>query len=307
MRFTAELMLGGRTPAHALSSIRFANLAVAAESAGFHAIALNDHPAPSVDWVDAGGHDSFEPFVALGFCAAVTHSIQLMTHLAVLPYRNPFLTAKSIATVDVLSQGRLIVAVGTGYLESEFAALGVSFVDRNRLFDEYLEVVKSALTGEPVTTSLDGFKAVEQISLPRPIQQPHPPVWIGGNSAIARARVVKHGQGWSPLQFGSGMAKKARTALIETDDALARTIQDLRRDLEESGRNPDHISIQLSNPDSLRVGSGEYTTADHIERLATFERLGVTHFVVRIRVDDSDCAEQAILRYGAEVIGPVVR
>ena len=89
MKFTAELMLGGRTPAHALSGPRFSNLAIAAETSGFDAIALNDHPAPTADWVDSGGHDSFEPFVALGFCAAVTHSIKLMTHLAVLHQLPP--------------------------------------------------------------------------------------------------------------------------------------------------------------------------------------------------------------------------
>jgi probable F420-dependent oxidoreductase len=302
MKFTAELMLEGRVPTSALSTERLAALATAAEDAGFDAIALNDHPAPPASWVDAGGHDSFEPFSALAFFAGVTQSIHLMTHLVVLPYRNPFLMAKSIATVDILSGGRLIIAAGTGYLEHEFEALGVHFAQRNLLFDEYMEVMERALTGNPVTGAYTGYSAIDQISLPRPLQQPHPPVWIGGNSAIARERVVKYGQGWSPLQFGSGMATKARTARIETDDELATAITDLKHELERHGRDPGAVAIQISNPDSRRIGRNDYRPTEHLQRLTTFARLGVTQYVIRLQVDTSDGAEQALQRYGADVI-----
>ena len=118
------------------SVIRFAQ---AAEAAGFDAIGFTDHPAPSQKWLDGGGHDALDPFVALAFCAAVTERIQLMPHIAVLPYRNPFVLAKAITTVDVLSGGRFILGTAAGYLRSEYSALGVEFEERNDLFDEALD------------------------------------------------------------------------------------------------------------------------------------------------------------------------
>jgi alkanesulfonate monooxygenase SsuD/methylene tetrahydromethanopterin reductase-like flavin-dependent oxidoreductase (luciferase family) len=106
-------------------------LAGAFEEAGFGALTLTDHPSPSLEWLRAAGHSTFDPFAGLTFYAAVTRRIRLMTHLAVVPYRNPLLMAKSIATVDRLSGGRFTLIAGTGYLRSEFLALGRSFEDRN--------------------------------------------------------------------------------------------------------------------------------------------------------------------------------
>src|SRR4051812_26578808 len=111
-------------------------VAVSAEDAGFAAVGFTDHPAPSDKWMRAGGHDSLDPFSALAYCAAVTTKLRLMTFLLIAPYRNPLLTAKCAASVDVLSKGRLVLALGSGYLRSEFAALGIEFSERNDLLDE---------------------------------------------------------------------------------------------------------------------------------------------------------------------------
>ena len=86
----------------------------AAEASGCSAVGFTDHPIPSRRWLEAGGHNAFDPFAALAFCAAVTEQIRLMTNVAVVPYRNPFLLAKMVATVDVLSDGRTILGAGTG-------------------------------------------------------------------------------------------------------------------------------------------------------------------------------------------------
>src|SRR5215204_4015316 len=91
------------------------HLVQALERAGFDGLGFTDHPAPSRKWLATGGHPSYDPFAALAFCAAVTSRIRLMTYLAVLPYRNPMLMAKSVATVDRLSGGRLTLVVGSGY------------------------------------------------------------------------------------------------------------------------------------------------------------------------------------------------
>ena len=100
-------------------------LARAAEAAGFDGYGFTDHPAPTQAWLDAGGHDALDPFVALGVVAAVTSTIRLIPNIVVLPYRNPFVVAKAAATLDSLSGGRFTLATGVGYLEGEYAALGV--------------------------------------------------------------------------------------------------------------------------------------------------------------------------------------
>ncbi len=109
-------------------------VASAAEKAGFHGFCLSEHPAPSAGWLASGGHQSLDPFVALGFVVAVTTRLRLHTNLSVAPYRNPFLLAKAAATVDKVSDGRIVLGLGTGYMRSEFFALGVDIEERNTLF-----------------------------------------------------------------------------------------------------------------------------------------------------------------------------
>ena len=127
-----------------------AELAVAAEDAGWRGFAFTEHPVPGARWLAAGGHQALDPFVALGHVAAVTTELRLLTNLAVAPYRNPFLLAKAAATLDRISNGRFVLGVGTGYLKPEFFALGVDFEERNDLFDESLAVCRQVWTGGPV-------------------------------------------------------------------------------------------------------------------------------------------------------------
>ena len=128
-----------------VSGAGIATVAAAAEAAGFHGFGFTDHPAPSQRWLEAGGHDALDPFVALGFAAARTTTLRLIPNIVVLPYRNPFVVAKSGATLDLLSDGRFTLAVGVGYLKREFAALGVNYDERAELFEEALEVIRGDL------------------------------------------------------------------------------------------------------------------------------------------------------------------
>src|SRR5580658_2605463 len=116
-------------------------VAATAERAGFDAFALTEHPVPGARWLAHGGHQSLDPLVALAFAAAATSRIRLLTHLVVAPYRNPFLLAKSAASLDKLSGGRFILGLGAGYHKTEFYALGVDMEERNALFDEALDVL----------------------------------------------------------------------------------------------------------------------------------------------------------------------
>ncbi len=174
-------------------------LARAAEDAGFDAVYTTDHPFPGDDWLAHGGHHALDPLVALSFAAAATSTVLLHTNLFIVAYRNPFLAAKGIATLDVLSGGRMVVGLGAGYLEPEFEALGVPFADRNDRMDEALAALQAAWTGESVTLEGAAFHAPGNTMLPRPVQRPRPPLWIGGNSRRALRRAVESADGWSPF------------------------------------------------------------------------------------------------------------
>lgn len=164
-------------------------VAAAAEAAGFDGFGFTDHPAPSQRWLDAGGHDAVDPFVAMAYAAAQTTTLRLVPNIVVLPYRNPFVVAKSGATLDLLSGGRFTLAVGVGYLKREFAALGVAFDERTELFDESLEVIRGIWTTDDFTYEGMHFSARGITAHPRPVNPP--PIWIGGNTAAAGARVAR--------------------------------------------------------------------------------------------------------------------
>ena len=149
-----------------------ATVAAAAEAAGIHGFGFTDHPAPSQRWLEAGGHDALDPFVALGFAAARTTTLRLIPNIVVLPYRNPFVVAKSGATLDLLSGGRFTLAVGVGYLKREFAALGVSYDERAELFDEALQVIRAIWTGDDISFEGKHFSARGITAHPAAGQQP---------------------------------------------------------------------------------------------------------------------------------------
>ena len=122
-----------------------AQVAAAAEAAGFGGFGFTDHPAPSQRWLESGGHDALDPFVAMSYAAAHTTMLRLVPNIVVLPYRNPFVVAKAGATLDLVSGGRFTLAVGVGHLKGEFFALGVDFDERADCDKASLE--QTTLTG----------------------------------------------------------------------------------------------------------------------------------------------------------------
>jgi probable F420-dependent oxidoreductase len=250
-----------------------ARFAQAAERAGCSALSFTDHPAPSRKWLAQGGHETFDPFVALGYVAGVTKTLRLMTYLTVIPYRNPFLSAKSMASVDVLSGGRSIFVLGTGYLRSEFAALGVDFEERNAIFDEALLVMREAWTADEVRHEGTHFRAYGVTHTPKPVQKPHPPLWLGGNAAVVRRRVAEWAQGWAPLLGGPELLQTARTRSISGLDELAALIAGVRDDCAAAGRDPSLLDFVSGNPEPLPDGASDEQRIDATGRLA---EIGVT-------------------------------
>jgi probable F420-dependent oxidoreductase len=303
VRFTIELPTHRvDRPDEFLSAAAVAEMARALEAAGADACFVTDHPIPGDAWLASGGHHTLDPFVALAFAAAATTRLRLQTHVAVLPYRNPFLTAKAAASLDALSGGRLILGVATGYLESEFAALGVDPAERNALTDEAIDVMRRAWTESGLAFEGRHFIVSGNTMLPRPAQAPGPPIWIGGNSQAAIRRAVERGDGWLPFPAPRGLARSIRTASIRTLDDLAGRLAYARAHADSVGRTRAldvcfaPLGVDLFDP--TREGSDRA-----VAHLRELEALGVTWIAVNVpcRTRSEYCA--AVAGLGRRVIG----
>ncbi len=275
---------------------RFAHTA---EAAGFDGIGFTDHPAPSNKWLQAGGHDALDPFVALAFIAAVTTRLLLIPNIVVLPYRNPFLVAKAAATIDALSDGRFVLATATGYQRSEYRALGVDFDERNELFDEALEVLSGVWTVDDFAYEGRHFTAGGQTANPKPTRIP---IWIGGNSQRARQRVADAGDGWNPFPAPAALARTAKTPVLETTEDLARMLDDLRQRLDGAGRDPASIDIAFTTRAGGDPAGDDFDVDAHLAGLDELASLGVTWNSMSVPADSLDHALETLERYGQQVI-----
>jgi probable F420-dependent oxidoreductase len=279
-----------------------ATVAAAAEAAGFHGFGFTDHPAPSQRWLESGGHDAVDPFVAMGFAAARTTTLRLIPNIVVLPYRNPFLVAKSGATLDLLSGGRFTLAVGVGYLRREFAALGVDYEQRAELFDQALDVIRTIWTTDDISFEGKNFSARGITAHPRPISEPRPPIWIGGNTGAARRRVALKGEGWCPFAAPAALAQTARTATLDSLERLADGITDLRRRVDDAGRDWSTIDIVFSNIEGGDPAADDFNADTYLSALDKLASLGVTWVQVGLPGDSLAHALEIIERFGALVI-----
>ena len=272
--------------------------AQAAEAAGFDGIGFTDHPAPSHKWLTAGGHDALDPFVALSMVAAATERMRLIPNIVVLPYRNPFLVAKAAATLDALSGGRFVLSVATGYLRSEYRALGVDFERRNELFDEALEVLRGVWSEDEFAYEGTGYTASGVSANPKPA---HVPIWIGGNSPLTRRRVAVHGDGWNPFPAAAQLARTARTIPLEGLDDLAPMLDHLWQHVDEAGRDPATIDVAFTTGQP-GPGDDAFDAGAHLEALERMAKLGVTWNSTSVPGDSLAHAIECVERYGAEVI-----
>ncbi len=204
MRFGVHLPQFGRISSP--ENIRRA--ALQAEELGLDDVWVSDHLAIPAD----GGHVPpyfYEPLVVLTWAAAITQRVGIGTSVLVLPYRHPLHLAKELATLDLLSDGRLIAGVGCGWLEAEFEALGVPFAERGSRTDEALAVLRACWERDP--TSFRGPHTVleELRVMPKPARRI--PIWVGGASEAALRRAVRAGDGW----HGTFMGPEASAPILE--------------------------------------------------------------------------------------------
>ena len=275
-----------------------AEVAQAAEAAGFDAVSVTEHPIPSDDWLASGGHDALDPFVALAFAAAATERVRLLTNLTVVPYRNPFMLAKAAASLDRLSRGRLILGCGVGYLKGEFDAVGVDFEERNALFDEALDVLRATWSGESVKYRGRHFEAAGNTAHPTPAQA-EIPIWIGGNSKLSRRRAAERAQGWMPMPNPRALGSRRRTVNVDSIEDIAGLMTYMHDRAREVGRTD---PIDVCFPAMVGPGAGGMDWDAHRAHLDELAAIGVTWVGAPVGASTRASLLDAIARYGEHVI-----
>lgn len=266
-------------PTHRVDSVSefvtaeaISEIARVAEASDYAAVHVTDHPAPDAKWLDHGGHHALDPFVALSFAAAATTDVKLLTNVYIAAYRNPFLGAKSIQSLQVLSGERLIVGTAAGYLKPEFKALGIDFDTRGALLDEALDVLEKVLTGADVAYEGTSFAARGVRLRPLPAA---PPIWVGGNSKPAVRRAVSRAQGWAPFNT-FGYATASRTAEISTLEELESAVSWANKYAAEIGRT-EPLDICFSAGNLL---DDSKSTDERHATIAKLEGMGVTWLTI---------------------------
>ncbi|HET8532470.1 MAG TPA: TIGR03619 family F420-dependent LLM class oxidoreductase [Methylomirabilota bacterium] len=247
MRFGFYLPTRGRTAEPRAIEAMLAH----GEALGFSSVVIADHlvfPVAihskypyTVSGAFPGQGDALDQLSLMAFVAGTSRRLRLISSVMILPHRNPVVTAKMLATIDVLSRGRVTVGVGVGWLREEFQALGAPDFDRRgAVGDEYLRIFKTLWTQDPASFhgEFDRFDAIR--CLPHPTQKPHPPIWIGGHSKAALRRVARLGDGWHPV--GANPAVPLRPAELRAE------LDDLRRLTEAERRDFSTLTISYKAP-----------------------------------------------------------
>jgi probable F420-dependent oxidoreductase len=249
-----------------------------AEEAGFESLWVGDHIAlPAGE----GNPPRLEALVALTYLAAVTSRVRLGVGLIVLPQRQPVLLAKQLTSLDVLSGGRLSVAVGAGYVEPELQAMGVSLAERGARTDEYLAAMRALWDAAPSFTGrFVSFSGVVQH--PRPIQRPHPPIVVGGHSSAAYRRAQRHGSGW----YGWGLD------VDQTEQALRALAEAARGEQRPAAMGK--LDITITPP--------RHPDLDTVRRYAD---LGVDRLIIELEGIDDAAVDSVIASVGDTLAGKV--
>jgi len=287
------------------------------EARGFHAAMIADHVVFPVQsrsrypYTVSGDHpshgDALEQLSMVSFIAGLTERLRIVTSVMILPYRNPVLTAKMLATADVLSEGRITVGVGVGWLEEEFNALAAPYADRGAASDEYLEIILKLWSTSPVAHAGKYYSFDPIRCEPPPLQRPHPPIWVGGHSRAALRRTAKYGNGWHPVG--------AIAAVPLPAEEMVEKLAELRQLTEAEGRDFSALTISykaplydvaLPGPDGGRkpFSGAPEQIADDIRRFAA---IGVHELIFDFRVDSLSETLDRMEKFAAEVmplIGP---
>jgi probable F420-dependent oxidoreductase len=293
-------------------------LARRAEELGFAYLAVPDHIliprtiGSRYPYNEAGklpgaaSGESLEQLTVMAYLAAVTSKVRLLSSVMVVPHRSPVHAAKILVTIDVLSNGRLTVGCGVGWLEEEFKAIGAPpFSERGKVTDEYLAIFKELWTAQNPKFTGTYARFDDIVFLPKPVQKPHPPLWIGGESPAALRRVVRFGDAWYPI--GSNPQYP-----LNTVERYAAALPRLREEAQRLGRDPAGITlaywanwyredqvVRLDNGERQIFSGGDQAVAEDIQKLKS---LGVRHCLFNFQRSTLAESLAAMERFAAKVV-----
>jgi probable F420-dependent oxidoreductase len=292
-------------------------IAVTAEKLRYSSVFVTDHivlPAstarstypysPTGQFPGGSRQDYLEPLTMMAYLARATTRLRLGTSVLVMPYRHPLLVAKMLATIDVLSRGRVILGAGVGWLREEFEAVGApAFEDRGSVTDESLRLMRAAWTTDPVVFEGRHYKVHDVHALPKPVQRGGIPIWIGGHTDAAVRRAGRLGDGWHPIG-------QRPPAMVPPDEYAAKA-ERLRAAAREAGRDPAAITLSLRVPMAVRPArakapAGERplfqgTAAEVARDVQAYADLGVSHFVFDPVTPDLKAYLMAMDRFADEI------
>ena len=265
-------------------------ISTAAEKLGYDSLWVSDHivlPTKHKGF----GNVFYDPLVTLSYIAGNTDKISLGTSVMVVPYRNPVVLAKQISTIDVMSGGRVILGIGSGWLREEFEALGVNYSERGKITDEYLEIFKELYTKELPEFNGRYFNFNDINFNPKPVQKPFPPVWVGGSSRPSLVRSVKYGNGWHAVGSTPGEIKTGKSTITELLKKYQREndefVISVRKNIQITERNiKDEREILRGNIDKIGQGLTEYKKA------------GVNHLVLQVLATDFNSITNTMEKIG---------
>jgi probable F420-dependent oxidoreductase len=266
-------------------------LASRAEELGFDSVWVHDHVFNVGHVFDRiGGKPYYEPLTLLSFVAARTERVRLGTSVLVLPYHNPIRLAKTAATLDVLSGGRLILGVGVGAIEKEMEAMGSPFKERGAVTDEAIAVMRTLWTEEDPRFEGKYSRFAGMKFSPKPLQKPSIPVVIGGVSRAAIRRAARLGDGWQPLGLSPEALRQGIAALREEARAAGRDVAKI----------PVSIALSLaeSRPGRHALGTDP---AEIVRNAKAFAALGVETLVISANTSDPGEARSALEMVAREV------
>ena len=242
-----------------------------------------------------------EQITTLAWLAGITERIRLVTSVMIIPYRNPILTAKMLATLDMLSKGRLILGAGVGWMEEEFELLDTPpFAERGAVTNEYLEAFIELWTKDDPKFEGKYVSFSDITFLPKPVQKPYPPIWIGGQSKPAIRRAARIGNCWHPV--GAIPA-----APLEPEE-LAENLVLLRQYAERAGRDPSEIQVSVKAPlydaaDSSGARRRFSGSPDEVRQdIQTYADVGVTHLIFDFRATEPKQTEDRMARFADEIM-----
>jgi probable F420-dependent oxidoreductase len=290
----------------------------AAERAGFDFMSVSDHIVVPANLQThypyrVGGAFTateqgycFDQLATIAFLAGCTERLRLLTSVLVVPHRPALLTAKMLSTIDVLSNGRLIVGAGAGWMKEEFKLLDAPFEERGRVTDEFLAAFRELWTKDAPAYSGKHVSFSDVLFYPKPLQKPHPPIWIGGESRPALRRTIEFADAWYP-------GNNSQTKPLDTPTRLAAGIADMRRACEAAGRDPASLEVALLVQDYFEWGDYKIqdgsarrlftgNSAQMLEDAQAIEAVGTQHVALRLGGASAADSVARIERFGAEVI-----